>query len=295
MCTGGDPGGGSSGGGSSAPKPKPKAKPKAAPNFGALKSSQRPMPQPKATPIPKTRVKSAPSSGSGGSENQASASAPPPESSAARAARLQRERAKASEIRRKAAAKSVAGKTEAQIRRDTSPAPSLTRGQSAASARATGMAKNRAAISELRGRMDEQPPGTLGAIGRASLERQVKALGQGAIPVQIKSDSGIPITVGTIGTTSKQYTGRSEYRDIAMEAVKKGGTLTSIDTSLKAATARQQSQQERDEPRREPVVEEPVSMTPVGTSSGRTTKTRRGGGRRTAFGTRQSLVNLRNV
>lgn len=232
----------------------------------------------------------------GGTEKQASASAPPPESSAARAARLQRERAKAAEIRRKAAAKSVVGKTEAQIRRDTSSAPSLTRGQSAASARATAQAKNRAAISELRGRMDEQPPGTLGAIGRASLERQVKALGQGAIPVQIKSDSGIPITVGTIGTTSKQYTGRSEYRDIAMEAVKKGGTLTSIDTSLKAATARQRSQQERDEPKREPVVEEdPVSVTPVGTSSGRTTKTRRGGGRRTAFGTRQSLVNLRNV
>jgi len=236
----------------------------------------------------------------GGTEQQASASAPPPESSAARAARLQRERAKASEIRAKAAARSVAGKTEAQIRRDTSPAPSLTRGQSAAAARATGMAKNRAAISELRGRMDEQPPGVLGVVGRASLERQVKALGQGAIPVQIKSDSGIPITVGTIGTTSKQYTGRPEYVGIAKEAVKAGGTLTSIDTSLKAATARQISQQEGDEPRRKPVEEKaveekPVSMTPVGTSSGRTTKSRRSVGRRTAFGTRASLINLRNV
>lgn len=231
----------------------------------------------------------------GGTEKQASASAPPPESSAARAARLQRERAKASEIRQKAAARSVAGKTEAQIRRDTSPVPSLTRGQSAAAARATAQAKNRAAISELRGRMEEQPPGTLGMIGRASLSRQVEALGQGAIPVQIKSDSGIPITVGTIGTTSKQYTGRSEYADIAKEAVKKGGTLTSIDTSLKAATARQQAQREPEPPKPTAQPQEEIAEVVQMGGSGTTTKKRRGGGRRTAFGTRQSLVNLRNV
>lgn len=240
----------------------------------------------------------------GGSENQASASAPPPESSAARAARLKRERAKASEIRQKAAAKSVAGKTEAQIRASErradymSPKRSPGRGQSAASARATAQAKNRAAISELRGRMEEQPPSVLGAIGRASLSRQVKALGQGAIPVQIKSDSGIPITVGTIGTTSKDYTGRPEYRDIAIEAVKKGGTLTSVDTSFKAAMARQQAQQERDDPEPPKSTDEPqeeiVEVAQMG-SSGTTTKKRRRSGRRTAFGTRQSLVNLRNV
>jgi hypothetical protein len=147
--------------------------------------------------------------------------------------------------------------------------------------------------------MEEQPPGTLGAIGRASLERQVAALGQGAIPVQIKSDSGIPITVGTIGTTSKQYTGRSEYRDIAMEAVKKGGTLTSVDTSLKTAMARQRAA-ERDrgpeppKPTTQPQ-EEVTEVTQMGGGGTLTTKRRRGSGRRTAFGTRQSLVNLRNV
>lgn len=241
----------------------------------------------------------------GGTEKQASASAPPPESSAARAARLQRERAKASEIRQKAAARSVAGKTEAQIRAEErradymSPKRSPGRGQSAAAARATAQAKNRAAISELRGRMEEQPPGMLGGIGQISLSQQIKALGQGAIPVQIKSDSGIPITVGTIGTTSKSYTGRPEYADIAREAVKKGGTITSIDTSLKAATARQQAQSEPEptkptKPTAQPQ-EEIAEVVQMGSDRGATTKNRRGGGRRTAFGTRASLINLRNV
>lgn len=150
-------------------------------------------------------------------------------------------------------------------------------------------------IQELRGRLDNPLlPGTagavLGTIGRASLKSQIKALQEGATPV---------IADGmTVGTVSKggSYTGRPEYGDIARENYKKGGA--SIDTSMREAAARQRANERdrgSDEPKREPVVEEPVSMTPVGTSERRTTKARRGGGRRTAFGTRQSLVNLRNV
>lgn len=150
------------------------------------------------------------------------------------------------------------------------------------------------AIQELRGRLDTQPPGMLGAIGRFSLERQIKALQGGATPVQIRTDSGKRLTVGTI-TGEGSYTGRPEYADIARENYKKGGS--SIDTSLREAMARQQAQQERDAtpppaaPKPEPVEE----VTQMG-GSGTTTKKRRGrSGRRTAFGTRQSLVNLRNV
>ena len=150
-------------------------------------------------------------------------------------------------------------------------------------------------IQELRGRLDDTLlPGTagavLGSIGRASLKSQIKALQEGAIPVIADG-----MTVGTV-SKSGSYTGRPEYGDIAREGYKKGGA--SIDTSMREAAARQRaSERDRgpDEPKRAPVVEEPVSMTPVGTSGSRTTKTRRGGGRRTAFGTRQSLVNLRNV
>ena len=241
----------------------------------------------------------------GGSEKQASASAPPPESSAARAARLQRERAKAADIRAKAAARSVAGKSEAEIRASErradymSPKRSPGRGQSAASARATAQAKNRAAISELRGRMQEQPPGILGGIGQISLSQQIKALGQGAIPVQIKSDeSGIPITVGTIGPTSKRYSGRPEYADIAREAVKKGGTITSIDTSLKEAMSRKYAKDDaaRDpQPAAQTKKDEVAEVTQMGGSGVSTKNRRRGSGRRTAFGSRQSLINLRNV
>lgn len=146
-------------------------------------------------------------------------------------------------------------------------------------------------IQELRGRMDKQPPGLLGGIGRFSLERQIKALQEGATPVIADG-----LTVGTV-SKSGSYTGRPEYGDIARENYKKGGA--SIDTSMREAMARQRAQQDDDSapppaapaPKVEPVEE----VTQMGGSGTLTTKRRRGSGRRTAFGTRQSLVNLRNV
>lgn len=143
-------------------------------------------------------------------------------------------------------------------------------------------------IQELRGRLDKQPPGTLGAIGRFSLERQIKALQEGATPVMADG-----LTVGTV-TKGGSYTGRPEFGDFARSEYKKGGAT--LDTTLKAQMGKQRAEQERDAPpppapKADPVVE----VAQMGGSGTTTKKRRRGGGRRTAFGTRQSLVNLRNV
>ena len=143
-------------------------------------------------------------------------------------------------------------------------------------------------IQELRGRLDKQPPGTLGAIGRFSLERQIKALQEGATPVMADG-----LTVGTV-TKEGSYTGRPEFGDFARSEYKKGGAT--LDTTLKAQLDKQRVEQERDAPpppapKADPVVE----VAQMGGSGTLTTKRRRGSGRRTAFGTRQSLVNLRNV
>jgi len=54
--------------------------------------------------------------------------------------------------------------------------------------------------------------------------------------------------------------------------------------------------QEDDTPAPKPKVEEPVEeVVQMGSDRRATTKNRRGGGRRTSFGTRASLINLRNV
>lgn len=78
--------------------------------------------------------------------------------------------------------------------------------------------KGQSAVGELRGRLaGSRTPGVVGAIERASLRSQITKLseyGGGARPVQIKSDSGKTITVGVV--KDGQYTGRAEYRDIAL-------------------------------------------------------------------------------
>lgn len=267
MCTGGDPGGGSSGGGDSTPKPKPKAKPKAAPNFGAPKSSQRPMP--KATPKP--TPKPAPSTGGGASRR----AAPTGE-----------------EFR----AKRAPGQPDVKLPGDRRGRPKEPGGVDDRSPKRTAAQTSFDSIQELRGRL-ENPllPGTagavLGSIGRISLKSQIKALQEGATPVIADG-----MTVGTI-TKGGSYTGRPEYGDIARENYKKGGA--SIDTSMREVTTRQRAQQDDDSspppaapaPAPEPIVD----VAQMGGSGTTTKKRRRGSGRRTAFGTRQSLVNLRNV
>lgn len=272
MCTGGDPGGGSGGGGGSAPKPKPKAKPKSVPNFGAPKSSQRPMPKATPKPTPKPTPKAAPSTGGGASRKA------PPTGEEMRAKRAPGQPDVKLPSDRRGRPKEPGGV-------DDRPAPKKTAPQAAYDS-----------IQELRGRL-ENPllPGTagavLGTIGRISLKNQIKKLQEGATPVIADG-----MTVGAI-TKGGSYTGRPEYGDIARENYKKGGA--SIDTSMREVAARQRAQQDDDSapppaapaPAPEPVVD----VAQMGGSGTTTKKRRRGSGRRTAFGTRQSLVNLRNV
>lgn len=95
-----------------------------------------------------------------------------------------------------------------------------------------------ASLAELKGRLDRQPPGLIGAIGRKSLETQIKALEKGATPVKIETPSGDFLTVGTV-TEKGTYTGRSEYTEIAKEAVKDTTTtLPFIETTVKEAEER---------------------------------------------------------
>jgi hypothetical protein len=98
--------------------------------------------------------------------------------------------------------------------------------------------ERQASIAELTGRLDKQPFGIFGAIGRFSLERQLEALKAGATPVKIETPSGELLTVGTI-TKDGVYTGRSEYGDIAMEAFRAGIKGPFVETSFKAAQERQ--------------------------------------------------------
>jgi hypothetical protein len=93
-------------------------------------------------------------------------------------------------------------------------------------------------IAELKGRLETQPPGLIGAIGRKSLETQIEALEKGATPVKIETPSGDFLTVGTV-TEKGTYTGRSEYTEIAKEAVKDTTTtLPFIETTVKEAEER---------------------------------------------------------
>lgn len=150
-------------------------------------------------------------------------------------------------------------------------------------------------IQELRGRLDNPLlPGTagavLGSIGRVSLKNQIKKLQEGATPVMADG-----LTVGAI-TKDGSYTGRPEFGDFARSEYKKGGAT--LDTTLKAQMDRQRAQQERDPEPPKPTAqpqEEITEVAQMGGSGSTTKKRRRGSGRRTAFGTRQSLVNLRNV
>ena len=120
----------------------------------------------------------------------------------------------------------------------------------------------------------------LSGIAKLSLRNQANILRKqsvSATPVRDESDR-------TVGVVSKNifggevYSGRSEFNPLGDRPEEQRGEPVSS------------------APTPDPVKEEvEVAMTPVGGNSGRTTKSRRGGGRRTSFGTRQSLVNLRNV
>jgi len=89
--------------------------------------------------------------------------------------------------------------------------------------------KGESAVGELRGRLaSSNTSGVIGMIERKSLESQIKQLSEykgGARPVQIESDSGKKITVGVV--KDGQYTGRAEYREIALADKGSGAIQTS--------------------------------------------------------------------
>ena len=109
-------------------------------------------------------------------------------------------------------------------------------------------------IAELKGRLDTQPPGVIGAIGRKSLETQIEALEKGATPVKIETPSGDFLTVGTV-TEKGTYTGRSEYTEIAKEAVKDATTtLPFVETTVKEAEERAAAIRAEEGPEPEPTI-----------------------------------------
>ena len=109
-------------------------------------------------------------------------------------------------------------------------------------------------IAELKGRLDTQPPGVIGAIGRKSLETQIEALEKGATPVKIETPSGDFLTVGTV-TEKGTYTGRSEYTEIAKEAVKDvTTTLPFVETTVKEAEERAAAIRAEEGPEPEPTI-----------------------------------------
>lgn len=140
--------------------------------------------------------------------------------------------------------------------------------------------KSTSAIGELRGRLGDPAliPGTAGAllsaIGKKSLEAQIAELQAGARPVQIKTDKGETITVGTV--RDGKYTGRSEYREIALADKGTGA----VQTSLQAAMEQQARQRANEGPGPEITPEVTPEITPVkdtvdGTLMGQEGETRR--------------------
>ena len=109
-------------------------------------------------------------------------------------------------------------------------------------------------IAELKGRLATQPPGVIGAIGRKSLETQIEALEKGATPVKIETPSGDFLTVGTV-TEKGTYTGRSEYTEIAKEAVKDTTTtLPFVETTVTEAEERAAAIRAEEGPEPEPTI-----------------------------------------
>ncbi len=262
MCTGGDPGGGSEE--KKAKKDEPIViKPKAAPNFGAPKSSQAS--RGKTTPKPRP---SPPSPGGGASRRAA------PTGEEMRAKRAPNQGDVKLPGDRRGRPKEPGGVD------DRDPAPK-TRPQAAYDS-----------IQELRGRVDNQPPGLIGGIGRISLRKQIEELQSGALPVMADG-----MTVGTISRTGS-YTGRPEFGDFARQNYRdlfaEGNTSPGLRTTAREQNRIAQQNNERDPdpaPRRDssPEVSDEVAVENFGGPLS-STKQRRRSGRRTAFGTRQSLL-----
>ena len=186
------------------------------------------------------------------------------------------------------------------------PNPDVMRGFTG-SGRPTSDQARDMAMTELRTRLDSNLTGIAALsmtaqaakkIAEKSLANQLNQLRAGARPVQIRSDSGKTITVGTIDSRGR-YSGRSEYADYARGVVSKTKNFNTIGAIQAKAGSVVDGGDRSDQQYnfvQEPVKsEEPAVVEQFGSSGALTTARRRGSGRRVAYGTRQSLVNLRNV
>ena len=194
---------------------------------------------------------------------------------------------------------STRGKTESQMIADNKRA-----GPTTVSRPSTAQARDMA-MTELRERLDSELTGIAAysitaqlakKVAEKSLANQLNQLRAGATPVQIRADSGKTITVGTIDSRGR-YSGRSEYADYARSVVSRTENFNTIgaiqaggyDNGRDGSDQQYNFVQEPVKPEESAVVEQ------FGSSGALTTARRRGSGRRVAYGTRQSLVNLRNV
>lgn len=196
---------------------------------------------------------------------------------------------------------STSGKTETQMIADNKRA-----GPTTVSRPSTDQARDMA-MAELRGRLDSELTGIAAysiaahaakKVAEKSLANQLNQLRAGATPVQIRSDSGKTITVGTIDSRGR-YSGRSEYADYARSVVSRTKNFNTIGAIQAKSGGYDDGRDGPDQQYnfvQEPVKpEEPAVVEQFGSSGALTTARRRGSGRRVAYGTRQSLVNLRNV
>tara|TARA_S200002703_G_C3785274_1_gene242088 strand:+ start:1056 stop:1826 length:771 start_codon:yes stop_codon:yes gene_type:complete len=133
--------------------------------------------------------------------------------------------------------------------------------------------------------------GALSAIGRASASSLLKSITEDVPTIAKLGDkpsySVKPVTDSRTGS----IVGVTKPGPI------KGTTVYSGRPDFDPISAKQEDEPEPDpKPVAKPKVEEPVEeVVQMGSNRRATTKNRRGVGRRTAFGTRASLINLRNV
>ncbi len=167
------------------------------------------------------------------------------------------------------------------------------------------------ALTEIRQRIDKplfkgsalnrlsmfSPSGqVLKRLGRNQLKKRAKALAGGAVPVQIKSSSGKTITVGAIDSAGR-YTGQENYREYARSQIqnKDFGSIRSIEASKRGIDKFNKDRErgsERDnksKARTQTKVAKEEDVI-VGSPSRTSASARRASGRRSAMGTRQSLI-----
>lgn len=129
--------------------------------------------------------------------------------------------------------------------------------------------------------------GALSAIGRASANRLLKSITEDT-PTIAKLGDKPSYSVKPVTTKTGSIVGVTEPGTF-------GGRVYSGRPDFDPISAKQEDEPEP-KPVAKPKVEEPVEeVVQMGSDRRATTKNRRGGGRRTSFGTRASLINLRNV